>query len=80
LARGFSVLHASQADFAEQGYASFRERFEIFFDHSVLDHRRTGVYFDAAWPQRRERTLSRDCHGLEADDIARPSGRVHFAG
>ena len=80
LPRGFAVFHAAEANFAEQIYACVRERFEIFFDHAMLDYRCAGVNFDAARSQRGEGSLSGDGHGFEANDISRPSGRVHFAG
>ena len=47
--------------------------------HPGLDHRRARMHLHAARAKVRKATLRSDRHRLEADDVARPTGRVNFA-
>src|SRR4029434_628726 len=80
LARGGAVLYAAQSDFAEQFYAGGGHLLEILFDHLAFDAGRTSMHIHAAGPQCPERTLRENRHRLEANDVARTAGHVHFAG
>ena len=80
LPRRGAVFHASQADLAQHGDARRGQVFEIFLDHSVLNHRRAGVNSHAAGSKGRERPLGKNRHGLQPDHIFRTAGSVHFAG
>src|SRR5438876_6999630 len=52
LACGFSVLDATQPYLAENIHACCCERFEVVFDHSVLDYRSACMSFDPPRPER----------------------------
>src|SRR5271170_1418033 len=80
LARGRSILDAAEPDFAEIADAGAGQLGEVLFLHPRFDDRRAGVNLDAARAERRETTLRIYGHGLEADDVARPAGRMYLAG
>jgi hypothetical protein len=64
LAGGGAIFHTTEANFAEQRYAGLGYRFEVFFDHAVLNDRRAGANFDAARTEGSESALRGDGHGF----------------
>jgi len=73
------VGQSSEADLSEQFHAGAGELGEIAFHHAVLNHRRAGMQLDAARSKVRVSALRGDRHRLEADDVARPAGRMDLA-
>src|ERR1700736_6430868 len=80
LARGRSVLDAAETDLAQQLYSGSGKLLEIVLNHLVFDHGRAGMDLHAAGAERPERTLCKNRHRLDADDIARAAGHMNFAG
>jgi hypothetical protein len=80
LARGRPILDAAEPDLAEETDPRRRQFLEIMLLHSRLDHRRARVHLHAAGAKVGKAALRGDRHRLEPGYIARPTGRMNFAG
>src|SRR3546814_7302255 len=58
--RLLALLHAAEADLAQQLHAGLGELLEVLLDHALLEHRRAGVHLHARRPHVVEGALSGD--------------------
>ena len=79
LGRDVGILHAGDADLADQPDAGRRHLAEVVLGEAGLQQHRSGVDLHAFRAQLLERGMREDREGPDAGRIGRTAGQVRFA-
>src|SRR3546814_14651770 len=74
--RLLALLHAAEADLAQQLHAGLGALLEVLLDHALLEHRRAGVPLHARPPHVVEGALSGGRQRLQHDEVLGAIGRT----